>query len=244
MSGRVKRGVGVAALLVGLAGVVLPLAGDVIERRVLSVRVAGEFRHVKRARLESVVRQELDGRGFFQLEMERVRRAALALPWVREVTVRRVWPESLHIAVVERVAIARWNDVALMEDDAQVFVPDEDVDRYRLVRLEGPPGREAEVLATYKRLAVAFATLAGGVARLAFSAHGQWEVTFGNGMTLVPQAPLDVDRLESFARRLPAILGERMDQAARIDLRYANGFAVRWREAGRGDAPAAGGSNG
>jgi cell division protein FtsQ len=230
MSVGVKRSMGILGLLVGLAAVVLPLAGDVMERQVLSVRVAGEFQHVNRTRLEAVVRQELDGRGFFQLDVERVRQVARALPWVREATVRRVWPDSIHIAVVERVAVARWNGDALMEDDGQVFVPDEDLAGYGLANLEGPQGQEVGVLAQYKRLAVGLATLSGGVQRVSLSAHGQWEIAFGNGMTLVPQTPLDAAALESFARRLPDILGDRLEQAARIDLRYANGFAVRWRD--------------
>jgi cell division septal protein FtsQ len=55
-------------------------------------------------------------------------------------------------------------------------------------------------------------------------------VEFGNGLALVPRTPLDVAELARVAHALPRILGERLEQAARIDLRYANGFAVRWRD--------------
>ncbi len=233
MSGGVRRTLAAAGLLAGLAVGALPLAEDLLRRPVLSVRVAGEFERVSRSTLEDAVRGELDrAGGFFAVDVDRVRRAALALPWVREVTVRRIWPDSIHIAVVERIAVARWNDAALIEDDATVFTPSEGADGYDLARLEGPPGSHARVLDQFKRLATGLGTLAGGVQRVSLSARGQWELEFGNGLTLVPRAPLDVDVVKRFAHALPGVLGERFEEAARIDMRYANGFAVRWRTEG------------
>jgi cell division protein FtsQ len=240
VSAGVRRTLAATGLLAGLAVAALPLAGDLVERQVLSVRIAGEFQHVAREALEASVRRNLAAGGFFAVDVEGVRRAALALPWVREVTVRRVWPDSIHIAVVERVAVARWNQDALLEDDGSMFTPTEGAGRYPLARLEGPSGSHLRVLGEYKRLATGLAMLGGGVTRVSLSARGQWEIEFGNGLTLVPATPLDAAALQDFARALPGILGDRFERAARIDLRYANGFAVRWRD----DDPQPEGGNG
>lgn len=240
MSAGVTRTLVAAGLLAGLAAAAVPLAGDVFARQVLSVRVAGEFRHVSREALEASVRARLDAGGFFAVDVDALRRAALAHPWVREATVRRVWPDSIHIAVLERVAVARWNERALIESDASLFSPEQGVDDYPLARLHGPPDSHPLVLDRYKRLATSLGMLAGGVQRLSLSARGQWEIEFGSGLTLVPPVPLDVDALEEFARVLPRILGDRLPHAERIDLRYANGFAVRWRD----EQPQAQGSKG
>ena len=229
MSGGVRRTLVAAGLITGLAAASWPVAGDLMNRPVLSVRIAGEFQHVAREALEQAVLTELGGSRFFQVDVEAVRRAAQALPWVREVAVRRVWPDSLHIAVVERVAVARWNAAALLEDDASVFTPARPVKRDDLVRLEGPQGSQAEVLGAYMRLAPGLANLAGGITRLSLSSRGQWELEFGSGLSLVPAAPLDAPEVVRFANSLPAVLGGDLERAARIDLRYANGFAVRWR---------------
>ena len=230
MSARVTRCLLALGLLAGLAAAVLPLAGEVFERQVHSVRVAGEFLHASREALEASVRAELEAGGFFEVDVDRLRRAALAHPWVREATVRRVWPDAIHIAVLERVAVARWNDHELLESDASLFRPAQGAAGYSLARLQGPPDMHARVLDHYKRLASSLGLLAGGVSRVSLSARGQWEIEFGNGLTLIPPLPLDLDALEDFARVLPRILGDRLEHAARIDLRYANGFAVRWRE--------------
>lgn len=234
MSAGVTRTLVAAGLLAGIMAAALPLAGDVFARQVLSVRVAGEFQHVARDALEASVRRRLDAGGFFAVDVDGLRRAALADPWVREATVRRVWPDSIHIAVLERVAVARWNDDALIESDASLFRPGQGAADHTLAQLEGPPDSHPRVLDNYKRLATGLGTLAGGVQRVSLSARGQWEIAFGNGLTLVPPTPLDVAALAEFARTLPRLLGERFQYAERIDLRYANGFAVRWND----DVPA------
>lgn len=234
MSAGVTRTLAAAGLLAGLAAAALPLAGEVFARQVLSVRVAGEFQHVSREALEASVRRRLAAGGFFAVDVDGLRRAALADPWVREATVRRVWPDSIHIAVIERVAVARWNDDALLETDASLFRPRQGVAYNTLAHLQGPPDSHARVLDNYKRLATRLGTLAGGVRRVSLNARGQWEIAFGNGLTLVPPAPLDVGALAQFALTLPRLLGDRFQRAQRIDLRYANGFAVRWSD----DVPA------
>lgn len=234
MSAGVTRTLLAAGLLAGITAAALPLAGDVFARQVLSVRVAGEFQHVSRETLEASVRRKLDAGGFFAVDVDALRRATLVHPWVREATVRRVWPDSIHIAVLERVAVARWNDDALIESDASLFRPAQGVAGRTLAQLEGPPDSHPRVLEIYKRLATQLGTLAGGVQRVSLSARGQWEVAFANGLILVPRMPLDVAALAQFARTLPRILGERFPYADRIDLRYANGFAVRWND----DVPA------
>ena len=229
---RILRALTAVVFAAGLGAALVPLVNDVFNRHVLSVRVAGTFDHVERLELETVVREQLQSESFFTVEVESLRRAAAALPWVRDVTVRRVWPDSVHIAVVERVAVVRWNDDALMEDDASVFKPREGVEDFALARLTGPSGQHARVLAQFKELSGGLGALGGGIAGLALSERGQWEVKFGNGMTVVPATPFDVAALLEFARALPAILGGDMPRVARIDLRYANGFAVRWHEDG------------
>ncbi len=231
---RVVRVISALVVVACLTAALVPMLNDVLNRHVLSVRIAGNFKHISHPELEAVVREQLRSTGFFSLDVDSVRRAALSLPWVRNVTVRRVWPDSVHIAVVERVAVARWNDDALLEEDASLFKPRAGVTDFALAHLSGPKGQHKRVLEQFKDLSQGLTSLAGGVAGLTLSERGQWEVRFSNGMTVVPSSPFDIAALMTFSRTLPAILGNDMPRVARIDLRYANGFAVRWRE---GDSP-------
>ena len=61
------------------------------------------------AHLEAVIREELTGT-FFTMDLERARGALTAVPWIRNVALRRQWPHRLEVTVDEHEPLARWND--------------------------------------------------------------------------------------------------------------------------------------
>ena len=202
---------------------------ELYARPISSVRIAGEFVNVSRQVLQQVVNEFLPS-GFFELDVEAVRQAASGIPWIRRISVRRVWPDSMHVAVVERIAVARWNKVSLLEADGARFVPDETSLNEVYVDLSGPPGTEQKVLAQYARLAPVVSALNASVERLVLDKRGTWQVGLDNGLELQFGYEDDLVATGRYVALLPQILAERYDAAERIDLRYSNGFAVRWRD--------------
>ena len=169
-----------AFLLVALAAAALPIVQRLDGHAVNSVRVAGEFKHVSRHALEQVVADQIT-KGFFEVDVEAVRSASRALPWVREASVRRVWPDSLHVAIVEREPVARWNDEALMEADGSLFQPHGQAVELNFPKLYGPAQSERAVLAAFARFPRRpWATrrrhrkFAAGGTRWMAAAAGQW----------------------------------------------------------------------
>ncbi len=218
-----------AALMLGITLLAAaPIVSDAWYRPVRSIRIAGEFEHVTREVLRAAISESLQA-GFYGIDVSAVRRAARRLPWVRDVTVQRIWPDSVNITVTERRAVARWNGDGLLENDASLFRPTEGIKNYIYTQLRGPEGKHAFMLERYKLLATTFGTLAGGIRSLRLSRQGQWQIDFGNGMTLVPGSRLDVAALKAFAGVLARVIGADLARVKRVDLRYANGFAVRWR---------------
>ena len=225
-----------AFLLVALAGAALPIAQHLDRHAVNSVRVAGEFKHVSRHALEQVVADQIT-KGFFEVDVEAVRAASRALPWVREASVRRVWPDSLYVAIVEREPVARWNDNSLLEADGSLFQPQGKADGLQLPELFGPPESEREVLAAHTRFRKVLGPLGGGIESLRLLDRGGWRLKLANGTTLVLAEGQDAATLKRFARAAAKEIAEHLDQIEQVDLRYAGGFAVRLRqvpEAGSG----------
>jgi len=146
---------GGAAFLVLAAGVgVLAwLAAPLLAGpRLTSLTVSGRLQHVDPAAVQRVVLPEL-GDGFFDTRVDDIGIAVEALPWVAEASVRREWPHTLHVDVVEEVPVARWNGDGLMDARGKVFARSGDPAYASLPALSGRDGAEQDVLAQYDTLA-------------------------------------------------------------------------------------------
>ena len=197
-----------------------------------SVGVRGELRQVTRKQLEAVISTSL-AEDFFAVDVLALRNAAVEMPWVRDASVRRIWPDRVEIHVQERVPAARWAGGGLIDEDGTLFRPDAVRGLDALPELYGPDHSEAKVLREFREVRRMLDVLKLPVRAAGVDARGNWQVQFESGLTLVLGAePLDLSRRVAQARDA---LGSRLGEARRIDLRYANGFAVRWRKS---DTPA------
>ncbi len=191
-----------------------------------AVRVEGEFQYLARERLEQVITAQLLD-GFFLVDLDSVRVAVLNLPWVKAVTVRRVWPDRLHVRVVERQPAARWEAGGLVDVDGDAFRPAVQEVPPGLPVLSGPEGSEALLLGGYRQFGRWLAPLPP-IRRASMDARRSWRLELADGTRLiVGRQPAEV-RLRRFARVFPAVQADRGSRAERVDLRYPNGFAVRW----------------
>ena len=195
---------------------------------ITSVRIAGEFHNLDRVEFERAVEPHLDG-SFFTTDVATIRSAARQLPWVRESSVRRVWPGAIHIAVVEREAVFRWGEASLMEADATTFTPADASGFGQLPLLAGPPGTEADVVDRFHQLEAQFAPLGQHLAQVTLSERGAWRAVLGSGVVLLLGRDPAPGALTRLLNAFPAVIAPRLYEAEQVDLRYANGFAVRWR---------------
>lgn len=189
-----------------------------------AIRFDGDLGHVREQDLQGVVSAELDG-GLLLVDVARLRQAVEALPWVASASVRRVWPDALRITVTEQVPVAQWNEAGLLNGEAEVFRPESRPDG--LPALAGPTGSEREVLTAWRWLTTRLAGIGERVTAVRLDARRAWTVELAGGTTLV----LGRAHTESRIERL-IDTWTRLDMAGRtprvIDLRYPNGYAVRW----------------
>jgi len=68
------------------------------------------------------------------------------------------------------------------------------------------------------------------VVRLQLNKRRAWRFELGNGLSVVLGRRYFENRIERFVNVVINNLGEKLSQAREIDMRYTNGFAVRWKQ--------------
>lgn len=198
------------------------------------VAVEGDFRHLPPGYVQTLVGGALHG-GFFQIDVQNLRLGLLREPWVQEATVQRVWPDTVRVTIIEQVPAARWGRDALLNTEASVFRPRPGSIPPGLIRLDGPPGSEREVLETFRDLAPRLEALNLALVRLRLSDRGAWSFRLADGTRVILGRDRLRERLDRFERAYRAGLADVWSTVAAIDLRYTNGFAVLEREVQKTD---------
>jgi cell division protein FtsQ len=194
---------------------------------VRTVQVEGRFAHLQRARLTDAV-APLAEQGFFAARVGEIQERLQQMPWVEEAAVRRVWPDRLMVQVREQQPVAHWGERGLLNPRAQVFEPEEAAELPHLPHFEGPDGHQQRVLEMYQKMTGILQPLQLRVDRLRLDARRTWRVHLSNGLTVDVGRNTPVERVVRFVRVYPAILASGEGRAVSVDLRYSNGFAVRW----------------
>jgi cell division protein FtsQ len=210
-----------AALVLLYAAIVLVLRSALFPLR--EVRVTAPVQHTTREQLDAIVTRELRG-NFFTLDLDSARAALGKLPWVRNARLRRVWPHTLEVAIEEHVALARWGDVALVNTHGELF---EAASAGRLPLFSGPEGTQAEIRERYAAFRAALAAIGREPVEVNLSNRRAWQIKLDDGNVLELGRADPLPRLVRFVEMYPRIAAQLPLQARRIDLRYANGFAVR-----------------
>lgn len=226
----------VAALLLAAYGALLYVVRLPIFP-IRQVQVTGSVTHVTREQIESVAKQELKG-NFFTIDLAAARRGFEKLPWVRAVQVRRHWPSRLDVAFEEHVPLARWGGVALVNLQGEVFEAAFDG---ALPVFMGPPGTAKEIAIQYELFRRRLTEIGKRPVLVQLNQRQAWQVKLDDGASLELGREQIEARLTRFLAAYDRTVAPLKRRVEYIDLRYANGFAVRIPEL-RQDKGAAAGS--
>ena len=191
------------------------------------VQISGLFAHLSPAELETKASNAIRG-GFITVSVAGIKRELMRDEWISEVAVRRVWPDSLLIYVTEHEPVALWGSSGLISSEAVIFSPPQDTFPAGLPFLNGPRGSEASVLEKYKFLKMELDRRGMEIDTLALTERRAWQFRLADG-PLVLVGRKDVDgRFERFFHFAVPYQTDRLLRAEMVDMRYTNGFAVKW----------------
>lgn len=201
---------------------------------ILRVTVDGDFSHIDKQALVQAVTPFAIG-GFMSVDVAKLREAGEAIPWVKEVQVKRVWPDSLHLVVEEQVAIALWGDDALVNKQGSLFFPEKTSFPEGLVQLKGPKGTSRMVAEQYYKVSRRVATLGLSVQKVEMNERRAWTIKLNNGVDVMLGRTDSEQRLQRFVTTFKTLLQPYQDDITAVDMRYTNGLSVAWVEGHKHD---------
>jgi len=218
---------GVAALLALYGAIRFAIVQPVFALSELSV--VGATEHIKPDQVRAITRNDLHGT-FFTIDIGRLRASFEKLQWVRKADVRRQWPHGIEVTIEAHQPLARWAgpDASwLVNMQGEVF---RGISEATLPLFAGPEGTSAEVAVRYDIFRRELAAVGRAPVEVRLSPRGAWRVKLDNGMTLEVGREQVRARLARFLAAYPQTIAPMGRHAEYVDLRYANGFAVRVRE--------------
>jgi cell division protein FtsQ len=191
------------------------------------LEVDGQFERVSAEQLRASLAPLVAG-SYFTVDLQGVREMAYRQPWVSDVLVQKSWPDTVMVRVQEFEPVAHWTGGRLISRDGRAFeVPGAD-EIQGLPWLDSPEQALDQVVAAWQDFNTILQPMGVELERLRLDPRGAWYLSLSNG-TRVDIGRGDAEsRLQRLVQSWPTLIRGRDHAPVGVDLRYTNGFAVRW----------------
>jgi len=225
------------ATVFSFAAIVL-LAADHLYRPdtfvISQLKIQGKFRHLDPVTIEAALLDENLG-NFFSIDLAAIKVKIENLPWVQSVDVRRRWPNTLELNLIEHRPVMRWGSDQWVSSAGEVLDISNDLPIQNTITLKGAEQDAKTMLlaaVAWKRLlnddglelrAVALSGSRAWTLHLYYPDHdAEFELLLGH------------KDIESRLARFQHLFSKQFSLAdrrlQRVDARYPDGLAVRSEE--------------
>jgi len=213
-------------VIVFLLGLAVMKVMDPATLPIRQVSVTGDFVHLSPSSLQQRVGAVVRG-GFFNVNVDTIQQILLQEPWVREVSVKRIWPDSITVNIWEQTAVARWGSSGLINPQAEIFYPDSSTFPENLPVLSGPENTNQLVMENFTVIRQLLPPTLS-LEELSLSERRSWDLKLNAGPVIRLGKVGTLDRLTRVMEFFPLDELAAPGKIEYIDMRYTNGFAVRW----------------
>lgn len=217
-----------AMLIVALLVTVSLMRGAEVMLPVEKIRLSGDFKQLDTASLKSQLKSYI-GHDFLTVDIKSIQQTLGQHPWVKNVSVKRIWPNQLNVTVQEKKAVARWDKEHLLSSQAVIFKANSE-GFLNLPKINGYSKQTVDLLQRYHKMQQQFSSLGLFIDELTEDRKGALRLLFNN--TLLVNMGSEDNEMK--IRHLLAVYTDqikpRAEQIKQIDFRYSNGFAIAWKD--------------
>lgn len=192
------------------------------------IRIEGVFQYITKDEIKHALLKQVMT-GFLNADMQAIRQVLLGLPWIAQVKVKRVWPDTIEVKVYEQYPMARWGKEGLLNENGDIFTPTHLAQFSKLPLVYGPRGQEKKLMDAMKQFQVAVADKSLQVLEFTVDERRAWTVLLTHELQLKLGRKDPWQKFQDFLPTVPILGKERIAAMSVIDLRYPNGYAVTWK---------------
>ena len=195
-----------------------------------SLILTGQRKHISADQVRFVLNAQQDRLNFFTLEIAQIQEQLEAMPWIYSVSIRKCWPDTLKIHIVEQSIVAVWNDVSLLNRFGEIIEASPDTLHTKHVTLYGEDELSSEILQNYIKINQLLKVNKFKIASLRSDKRRSFDIVLENGIALRLGQEQKLNRIQRFLSVYP-LLQKKYDTAtiSYVDLRYDTGFAIGWK---------------
>jgi cell division protein FtsQ len=226
-----SKGAKLSTLLISLTILLMAaLMSGVIQSnhwKVTDIELDAEFKRVNTEQIRVVV-ADYPERSFFKIKAEVIRNNLSEIPWVQSVTVNKKWPNKLSIKLIEHKAVAVWNDNQLLNEKGEVFEVDSIDNLAALPKINGKSSNAPAIWKNYIRYNDIIKQTGYDIAYTKVTNRGGWELNLSNGVNINLGSQQMDAKLVRLTETWMKLLNLNSKLPEYIDLRYTNGYVVKW----------------
>lgn len=196
------------------------------------VKVQGQYQYVSADALKLTLMPYVKS-GFFNVNIRSAQNALLNIPGVQSASIRRVFPDTVQISIIEQQAIARWDGVGLISSTGVIFTPRLiDLSRFNDLPLFSAETSDIpEILKMYTAVTALLQAVGLKLDALSVDPTGDWQLKTEQGFEIELGSVDMLSRLQAFLQGYKALMESQPGNGlVYVDLRYRKGFAVQWQE--------------
>ena len=223
-------------LVTPLASMIVPLLIVIILQnwikrsenlQIKSVEVQGDFEHLDKATLQPIIGPFVKT-NLYLLDKKSLEEEIEFNPWVYSASLTSMWPNKLVVKIHEQNPIAFWGNEGMVNEFGEVIEVDLPLQKNKLPTLYSPFDKGREMVESYVKIRQWMKDFPIDIVEFKEDTRGSWVLKLANGIKVKVGRQEHKRRLRRFIVGYNNQLVGQVKKIETIDLRYTNGFAVKW----------------
>ena len=201
-----------------------------IELYVNKISISSNGNNVNTDILKTQIKEKIKLQNFFNVNPLNIQKELINHPWIKKIEVYKKFPDKLIIKITERVAIAIFNDISLVDESGNIFKKLKK--KKNLLKFYADDQKEVKYIYDFYKKFIKFQNLNNiqiDISYIKINSIKEFVVrTKANNLIYFGSKNID-ERLGRFMQLYRSTELENLNNVEYFDMRYTNGVSVKKR---------------